>query len=279
MTATPDLARVIAQRLRSIDGVVAVALGGSWARGEARSDSDVDLGVYYHPDQRPSVRALRELARELDDRHEEDLVTDFGEWGPWIDGGAWLRIDGQRVDWLYRDLQRVRRAIDDAREGRSSCHYQPGHPHGFHTHMYMGEVHYCLPLHDPGSKLAALQSLTESYPPLLKTFLIDTYLWEAGFALETAEKPAKHGDAFYVSGCLFRCVACLVQVLFALNERYFVNEKGAMKTVGLFPLHPRGFAEVISELLASPGQDVRSLCSSLERTWAVVADVRSLCRR
>jgi hypothetical protein len=75
-----------------------VALGGSWARGEARPDSDVDLGLYYRPDSPPDVGDLRRLARELDDRHPPDSVSEIGEWGPWINGGGWLRIAGRPVD-------------------------------------------------------------------------------------------------------------------------------------------------------------------------------------
>jgi predicted nucleotidyltransferase len=78
----------IAQRLGEVPGVAAVALGGSWARGEAHPDSDVDLGLYYRPDSPPDVGDLRRLARELDDRHPPDPVSEIGEWGPWINGGG-----------------------------------------------------------------------------------------------------------------------------------------------------------------------------------------------
>jgi hypothetical protein len=47
MQAKLELARRIAARLGEIEGVVAVALGGSWARGEAHPGSDVDLGIRY----------------------------------------------------------------------------------------------------------------------------------------------------------------------------------------------------------------------------------------
>ena len=50
MDATIRFAEDIAGRLGEVPGVAAVALGGSWARGEARPDSDVDLGLYYSPD-------------------------------------------------------------------------------------------------------------------------------------------------------------------------------------------------------------------------------------
>ena len=163
MAGAMAVAERVAARLGAIPGVVAVALGGSWARGEAQAGSDVDLGLYYRPDHRPALAALNRLAEALDDRRPTAAVTDFGAWGPWIDGGAWLVIEGQRVDWLFRDLDRVASAVADCRAGRLACAYQPGHPHGFHAHIYAGEVHHARPLHDPEGALAALQQLTATY--------------------------------------------------------------------------------------------------------------------
>jgi predicted nucleotidyltransferase len=271
-----ELAERIAERLADVEGVEAVVLGGSWARGEAHPDSDVDLGIYYRPERRPSLAALRELARELDDRHVPDLVTDFGEWGPWIDGGGWLRIEGRRVDWLYRDLDLVSREISECHVGRTSSHYQPGHPHGFHTHIYAGEVHHCRVLRDVRGKLASLKALVADYPAALKRSLTRRFLWEADFALETCRKPAARGDVFYVAGCLFRCAACLVQVLFAVNERYFVNEKGSVKVAGSFPLGPEGFEDTVSHVLSEPGRDPARLSESVREFERLVQVTREL---
>jgi predicted nucleotidyltransferase len=271
-----ELAERIAERLADVEGVEAVVLGGSWARGEAYPDSDVDLGIYYRPERRPSLAALRELARELDDRHLSDLVTDFGEWGPWIDGGGWLRIEGRRVDWLYRDLDLVSREISECRAGRTSSHYQPGHPHGFHTHIYAGEVHHCRVLRDARGVLASLKALVADYPAALKRSLTRRFLWEANFALETCRKPAARGDIFYVAGCLFRCAACLVQVLFAVNERYFVNEKGSVKVAGSFPLCPEGFEDTVSHVLSEPGRDPARLSESVREFERLVQETREL---
>jgi predicted nucleotidyltransferase len=271
-----ELAERIAERLADVEGVEAVVLGGSWARGEAHPDSDVDLGIYYRPERRPSLAALRELARELDDRHVPDLVTDFGEWGPWIDGGGWLRIEGRRVDWLYRDLDLVSREISECHVGRTSSHYQPGHPHGFHTHIYAGEVHHCRVLRDVRGKLASLKALVADYPAALKRSLTRRFLWEADFALETCRKPAARGDVFYVAGCLFRCAACLVQVLFAVNERYFVNEKGSIKVTGSFPLGPEGFEDTVSHVLSEPGRDPARLSESVREFERLVQVTREL---
>ncbi len=275
--ATVELAQRIATRLGEIEGIVAVALGGSWAREEADPDSDLDLSIYYRNDHRPSIGELRQLAQELDDRHPPDAVTGFGEWGPWINGGAWLFIGGRKVDWLYRDLDLVERTIGECRAGRPSVYYQPGHPHGFHTHMYMGEVHYCRLLHDPEGALESLKNLTEHYPPRLRRALIRGQLWEARFALDTCRKSGARGDAFYVAGCLFRCAACMVQALFALNERYLINEKGSVEAADRLPLHPANFKERVNSVLARPGERPEELDSSIDRLENLLEAVEELC--
>ncbi len=277
MQAPVELAQQIGGLLGEIEGVVAVALGGSWARGEAHADSDVDLGIYYRPGNPPRITDLRLLARELDDRHPPQAVTNFGEWGPWINGGGWLTIEGRGVDWLYRDLDLVELTIGECSAGRSSVYYQPGHTHGFHTHIYMGEIHYSRSLYDPVGELRALKNTTERYPPRLKEALIRRQLWEARFALETCRKSAARGDAFYVAGCLFRCAACMVQTLFALNERYLVNEKGSVEVANSLPLRPDNFREIVDSVLARPGGSPQELEGSVGNIEGLLVAVEELC--
>ncbi|MBI1816815.1 MAG: nucleotidyltransferase domain-containing protein [Deltaproteobacteria bacterium] len=271
-----SLIQDVARRLAAIDGIVAVVLGGSRARGTAHAESDIDLGIYYHPDRPLDVDALRALARELD-TSQTATVTVPGEWGPWINGGAWLQIEGQHVDWLYRDLELVTRTIAQCRAGRHTCDYQPGHPHGFHNHMYMAEVHHCRVLHDPSGALALLKAQTITYPPLLRRVVIERHLFEADFSLMIARKATARADASYVAGCLFRCVACLVQALFALNERYFMNEKGSVALSETFPQRPPDFVRTINAVMAQPGSTAEALTTSVVRLGALVAACQELC--
>ena len=82
-----------ADRLAGIPGVVAVALGGSRARGAERPDSDWDLALYYRRTIDPDdVRALG----------YQGTVVAPGEWAYPMNGGAWLSVDGEKVDLLYR---------------------------------------------------------------------------------------------------------------------------------------------------------------------------------
>lgn len=266
-----DLAQRIADRLIAIGGVATVVLGGSRAQGAAHPDSDIDLGLYYHAGNPPDLEALRDLARELD---PAATVTAIGEWGPWINGGAWLTVDGQRVDWLYREIERVRDVSCACRAGQTAWHYQPGHPFAFCDHIYLGELFCCRPLADPRGEMLELKALAEPYPPDLKQRLTDT-IWEADFALATARKAAGRGDSTYVAGCLYRCASILLQVLFAVNERYWLNEKGALTVTMALPIRPQGL-EAIHQICAAPGINATELIGTLDRMQALVEAVRAL---
>ncbi|HXJ33618.1 MAG TPA: nucleotidyltransferase domain-containing protein [Candidatus Eisenbacteria bacterium] len=266
----------IAARLAAVDGVVAVALGGSRARGAAGPESDHDLGLYYDPARPPSRDALNALARELDDRHPTDAVTRFGEWGPWINGGAWLTIGGARVDWLFKDLARIGRVVAECRAGRPEIAYQLGHPHAFVSAIYLAEIDCCVALEDPSGVLGELKRLVRPYPRLLKEALVQKFLFEADFSLRGAEKAAGRGDVVYVAGCLYRAVACLVQVLFAVNERYCTNEKGALRDVEAFARKPDDFVREATRVLGAPGATAAALAGCIATGDRLVAAVRAL---
>ncbi|WP_432548301.1 nucleotidyltransferase family protein [Kineococcus sp. SYSU DK004] len=240
--------RGLAGRLVRVPGVEAVALGGSRARGEHSPDSDVDLGLYYRPPL--DVVALRRLAREVAGPDAD--VTAPGAWGPWVDGGGWLVVDGTAVDWLYRDLDRVRRSWEQAQRGEFSWHVQAGHPLGVPGHAYAGEAALAVVLTDPGGELSALQRAARSYPPLLRDAVVDG-LWEAEFLLAGARKAAPRGDSAYVAGCLFRALLLCAHALHADAGRWVVNEKGAVAAAGRLPGAPDGFRERADAVFAPAG--------------------------
>src|SRR6185437_11771371 len=85
-----------------------------------------------------------------------------------IVGGGWLTISGKKVDLLYRPIESVEKVIRDCRAGRLSMDYQPGHPHGFCSAIWMGEVALCRPLSDAEGALAAMKAMTVPYPDPLR---------------------------------------------------------------------------------------------------------------
>ncbi len=239
--------------LVTVDGVRAIVLGGSRARGIASERSDYDLGLYYKASTPLDVAALRAAVASLDDRGAAAEITDIGGWGPWINGGGWLTIAGTRVDLLYRDLSRVSEVIDECRAGQVDCHYQPGHPHGFVSSIYTGEVSVCLPLADSYGEIAKLKALTTPYPEALRAALTRKFIWEAQFAVDNARHGRAGDDVNYVNGCCFRAIASLCQVLAALNGEYLLNEKGAVAFCARLVRHPADFSARVDALYHSAG--------------------------
>jgi hypothetical protein len=265
----PLLARLL-DALRPIKGLSALVLGGSRGRGMAGPASDYDFGLYYEPDAPFDVEALRlAIAPLVDD--PSATVTRIGEWGPWIIGGGWIRIGGVKVDLLYRDLGRVRAVIADSRQGRFSMNYQPGHPHGFCSTIWMGEVATCQPLFDPFGRIAELKSQTWPYPEALKSALVALFGWEVDFAIDNAELAAKRAERTHIAGCAYRALCCTAQVLFALNGRYLINEKGAVAEAATYPITIEGLSAAQAEIWKAIGdgeyehalRQLRSMSGSL----------------
>ena len=273
-----ELCERVAARLRKVGGIEAVALGGSWSRGAARPDSDIDLGLAYDGEHPFSIAELAAAARELDDRHGDELVTPIGAWGPGVDGGGWLLIDGTHVDFLYRDLKRVREIIERCVNGDLGAMYQLGHPMGFQNQIYVGETHFCRPIFDRDGKLARLKALVAEYPEKMRTALVRKHLFDSAFQLEIAAKPAVRGDILYVAQCLASAAGFMTLVLYALNRRFYMNEKGAFLESAGFAVCPAKFNERVGEILGAIGTDAKALAASLDAMRVTHRELVLLCR-
>ncbi|MDF2509525.1 MAG: nucleotidyltransferase protein [Microbacterium sp.] len=173
----------MAGELVAVSGVGAVALGGSRARGTHRPDSDVDLGLYYDRGLL-DVDAFAALARRWAGRPVD--IAPPGGWGPWVDGGGWLSVEGVDVDWILRDVDRVREQCHRARAGEFVFFAQPGHPFGFLDVAYAGEVANAMPLEDPAGILAELNALLTPFPAVLQSAFLRN-LWQVDFLLDRGE--------------------------------------------------------------------------------------------
>jgi hypothetical protein len=97
----------------TVGGLVVVTLGESRATNTHEEGSDWDFGAYYRGTIGPDdVRALGWTGQ----------VFAHGAWCRLVDVGAWLQVDGQAVDLIYRHLDEVLR-LD--RRGRARALRDP----------------------------------------------------------------------------------------------------------------------------------------------------------
>lgn len=235
----PAPVAALAAQLAALPGAVAVALGGSRATGTHRPDSDWDLGVYY----RGSQRAL-----DPNDVRRLGLggyVSELGEWGPIVNGGAWLTVNGLAVDVLYRDLDTIEGWLREAHEGRFEVLLQNGCLVGAPTYLPVGELAIAVPLAGELPRPRFPEALVASAP--------GRWNGRAQVALMFASSHAVAGDAVCCAGMLAQAVLCVAHGRLAARGEWVLNEKRLVQRAGLDDLQAAlaSAGATSSELVAS----------------------------
>jgi nucleotidyltransferase-like protein len=217
--ATPPQVDELVAKLAAVPGVVAVALGGSRATGNARADSDWDLGVYYRAGERSldpdDVRALGYPGE----------VSGLGAWGPIINGGAWLTVDGIQVDLLFRDLDVVEHSLSEAHAGRFEMLDQHGCLVGAPTYILAGELALGQPLTGRLPHAAFSDALAASASSYWHG-RAQVSLMFAGIYAHTAERVC-------CLGMLASAILCAAHSRLASRREWALNEKRLVERAGL----------------------------------------------
>ncbi len=279
MDVMNDLQKLIndvADILLEAPGVVGVVLGGSRARGTQSINSDIDIGIYYNEAAGFDVQDIGKIAAHIDDKHREGLITALGEWGPWINGGGWMEVEGYLFDLVFRDTERVSQVIEDCLNGNVAAHYHAGHPHAFLNVMYMGEIATGIILADPTNRIAELKAKSEQYPKSMQQAIIKYFMFEANYSIMFAADNVEKDDLTYVSGCCYRTIACLNQVIFALNKEYCLNEKKAISKIEGFSIKTSNYKQKIDYAITLFSLDPDKTSMGIEILHDLISDTEKL---
>jgi predicted nucleotidyltransferase len=213
-----DFLSQVSERLAALPGVVAVALGGSRATGTEREDSDWDLAVYYRTGFDPAdLRAIGWPGE----------VSEIGGWGGGVfNGGAWLTIDGRRVDVHYRDLSVVEREWREAAVGRFRVEDLLFHLAGIPSYLVVGELAL--------NRVLVGRLPRPDYPEALRRSAASVWRERARLTLGYAR------DAYVRDGRLTQCVGLLAQAcleaahgILASRGEWPTNEKRLLERADL----------------------------------------------
>lgn len=207
----------VANRLSYLPGVSAVALGGSRASGTATPSSDWDFALYYR--NRFDPEDLRSVGWE-------GTVSEIGGWGGGVfNGGAWLEIDGRRVDVHYRDLGVVEHELAEARHGRFHIEPLMFHLAGIPSYLVVAElaINRVLRGRMPCPEFPA--RLTESAPPV--------WMERARMTLGYARNAyVEGGKVTEVAGAIAASAAMAGHAVLAARGEWVTNEKRLLERAG-----------------------------------------------
>ena len=209
-------------RLAGLPAVEAVTLGGSRAHcpdGPPRPDTDWDLGVYYRGRFDPD--ALRALGWPGE-------VSEIGGWGGGVfNGGAWLTVDGRRVDVHYRDLDVVERELDEARAGRFRIEPLMFHLAGIPSYLVVAELALSRVLHGSVPR-------PEGYPEPLRRTARQEWRARADLTLDYARyNNAPRGGSTEVAGGIAIAAMETAHAVLAARGTWVTNEKRLLAQAGL----------------------------------------------
>jgi hypothetical protein len=213
MSDIPEVVIELVDELMTMSGAVAVALGGSRALGSGDDRSDWDLGVYY----RGAIDLSKLAAR--------GLVFPPGSWGRLMNGGAWLRCDGTKVDVLLRDLDAVDYWARRSEQGEFEIDALLGYVAGVPTYLLSAELASCRPLRGdlPPSP----------FPENLRAAAPAKWRFCRSFSLDYARMHARRGNI--VGATAQAAKAAIEEAHAVMCERgcWICNEKQLIDAAGL----------------------------------------------
>ncbi|SDI77554.1 hypothetical protein SAMN05216555_104202 [Arthrobacter cupressi] len=228
----PSFVDHVADRLAALPGVRAVALGGSRASATHRPSSDWDFALYY-----PGVFNPGDLGA----LGWHGTVSELGGWGGGVfNGGAWLEIDGRRVDIHYRDLDVVEHELAEAQHGR--FHIEPllFHLAGIPSYLVVAELAINRVLRGNLPRPDYPRALRENAPRVWR----DRADMTLGYARNAY---AATGRVTELAGALAVSAAMTAHAVLATRGEWVTNEKRLLERAGL-----RDMDRLISGLPADP---------------------------
>lgn len=238
-----DFETWLAGELASFPGVLAVALGGSRAQGTHRPDSDWDYALYYRGGFDPGCLRAKGWAGE---------IFEVGGWGGGVmNGGAWLAVDGRRVDVHYRDLDEVEHWCDEAMAGRFNKEFLLFYAAGIPTYVVMAEL-AC-------NRVLAGELPRPDYPEVLASQAGRRWHGDAMLSLAYAAAALRtRTDVTVALANSARGVIEAAHSVLAVRRQWVLNEKGIVQRAGLARYaglllaarDPHTLAEAIAEVTA-----------------------------
>jgi predicted nucleotidyltransferase len=231
----PDTAfkNYVVDHLAGLPGVRAVTLGGSRAAGTHGPDSDWDFAVYYRGAFAPDdLRALGWPGE----------VSEIGGWGGGVfNGGAWLRVDGRKVDVHYRDLDDVEYHLAQARAGRFGVERLMFHLAGVPTYIVVAEIAL--------NQVLSGDLPRPEYPDALRAAAPPSWWRNAQATLGYGRAAYAASGALTETAATIGVAACQAgHAVLAATGQWITNEKRLVERAGL-----RGLDEILTALTPDPG--------------------------
>lgn len=237
-------------------GRIAIGIAGSVGKGKIDKHSDVDFRLYYD-EWINDKEKLKDVKKAFD-----KIRVDYLEEGIRIDGyfpRLIIDADSQINEWL---------------SGKGKTIEMVWTIWGYHP---MTDFVNQFIVYDPDGLIKSWQDKLKCYPDELKFNLINKHMNSALYWRDDYHyhSKVKRGDVVYAVGIASKVLHNLIQVLFALNNVYYVGDGKNVEYLRDFKLIPKGFINKIQKVLL-PGDDYDCIITQRELLITMINDVEAL---
>ena len=238
-------------------GRCAVSIGGSHGKDIFDNRSDVDFRMFC--DEIVGAPGFRETE----------------EWKIFARIVDRWRTQGVDIDncWI-RTVDQIETQLDDWLNGRVLSEERVWTLWGYHL---LTDLANQMVIDDPSGLIAGWQARLTPYPRALQQAIIEKHMgslnyWRSDYHYRNK---LKRGDVVFLAGISARLVHDMIQVLFAINETYYVGDGYNLNYVEQFAIKPIDFAERIRTILYPP-QVENVLTAQYEKILRLIDEITLL---
>jgi len=244
-----ELAEAIGHRLRQFEGIQAIVVGGSVARGYADRYSDLEMPLFW--DQHPPDSVRKVIASDL----HADFLYEYN--GPSREDN--LLIKGFQVDLWHNTVSDEERVIDDVLTRFDT---------DLGSSNFMDTVRSCIPMYGEAI-INRWQKRAQHYPDELAVRNIEDNI--AYFEDGHLEIHSKRDNPTLVYGLISELQERVFLVLLALNREYFPSFKWMYRSLERMRIKPSNVEVRFREAFSRPQDEaVRDTFHMIEETLSLV---------
>jgi len=213
-----------------------ITLAGAHAKGLADELSDIDIYMYY------SIPKVHEAIKQIVEAFADDgRVTMTPDHVSDSVGGYYIFMyKGTLVEVTTRLYENAVKRINDIVDGKFDIIPESWTINGYYTFTYASEISYVKPVWDPPGFIEKMKEVIYPYPEKLKKKILEVFGARMNCAPANQEyaNAVKRRDLFIVNYFVDTSLLNMVQVIYALNDRYFTGDKQMARKLAALPYCP-----------------------------------------